>query len=229
MKFSVIISCWNDGFHMQSTLKRLRQISTTPVEVILVDGNSDDDTVVQARDWADEVIVWPRPNCGEQFHAGAKKASGDMLLFLRADTQLPGNWQQALEHLWLSPTLGAVAAAVFSVDYGAGLSLRLASWATNSAARWWGQARGDHGLCTTAHIYRQSGGYPPIPYREDLVFCERLRSLGAIAVLPECVWPSARRMRRLGVWHCAAVHLWLEARRGMGASCEDLWRSYRGP
>lgn len=228
MKFSVIIAAWNEGSQIGSALKRLRHISQqSPIEIILVDGKSDDDTVAQAKDWADQVIVHGETNRGAQFHMGAQRASGDLLLFLRPDAQPPGNWQQALEHFWLSSQREKVAATAFTVDYGVSGSFRAASFLTNLSARWTGKAGGDHGLCTTPEVYKESGGFPPFPYMEDFVFCDRLRKVGKVVVLPERIWPAARRMHQLGVVSCGANRLWLNLRFKLGASPEALWRSYR--
>lgn len=227
MKFSVIIPTWNEGSQIASSLKRLRHISqNNSIEIILVDGKSDDDTVEQARPWADQIIVHGEPNRGAQLHLGAQKASGDLLLFLRADSQPPGSWQQALEHFWLSPRHEHVAATVFSVDYGVSPLFRLTSFLSNLAARWRGKAGGDHGLCTTPAFYKQSGGFPPYPYMEDIVFCERLKRLGDVVVLPETIWPAARRMHQMGAVSSGIKSLWLNARFKLGASPEALWRSY---
>jgi glycosyltransferase involved in cell wall biosynthesis len=225
MKFSVIIATHNEGYHIGSFLKRLRQISRPePLELIVVDGGSEDDTADQARAWADQVLVHQRPNRGEQLHLGAQKAAGNMLLFLSGDAQLPGNWRQALEHFWLAPALGQVAATVFTVEFGASRTFRLASWLVNTEARWRGLADLRHGLCTTADIYRHSGGFPPVPCLEGRAFCARLRPLGRIAVLPERVWPSASRLHRYGLLGCLRRRLWLELRLQLGAAPERLWQ-----
>ena len=75
--------------------KRSRRRSTgspicarSAVEVIVVDGGSRDATVQRARMRADCVISAPRGRAW-QMNAGAAKASGDVLLFLHADTCLP--------------------------------------------------------------------------------------------------------------------------------------------
>ena len=229
MKFSVIIAACNEGAQIGSSLKRLRQISqSSPMELIVVDGGSNDDTAAEARQWADQVLTLGAPNRGLQLDAGAKKASGDLLFFLPADAQPPGNWQTALEHFWLANHPAPVAASVFTVDYGSSFSFRLVSRLANSAVQWRGLASGDHGLCTTPDLYKQSGGYPPQAYREDIVFCERLGRFGEVVRLPDRIWPAARRMHRAGPLRCALKHGWLTLRYKLGASPDDLWRSYSG-
>lgn len=223
MKFSVVIPTRNDAFHIGSSLKRLRQISTqAPLEIVVVDGASDDDTAAQAREWADQVLTHPRPNRGEQLHLGAQNATGSLLLFLRGDAQLPGIWQQVLEHFWLDPGLRGVAATAFSVEFGASPPLRLASLLSNAEARWVGSAGLHHGLCTTPEIYRHSGGFPPLPCFEDHAFCRLLRPFGRVALLPERIHPSAGRLHRHGVLGCVMRRLWGELRLKLGSRPEDL-------
>lgn len=228
MKFSVIVAAWNEGAQIGSALKRLRHISQdSPMEVIVVDGGSADDTAAQARDWADQVITLDAPNRGAQFDAGAKKAAGDLLLFLRADAQPPANWQSALEHFWLSRKAEGTAATAFTVDFGGTFPFRVASMLSNARARL-GRAGGDHGLCTTPEIYRRSGGYPPYPYMEDLAFSERLLGQGRLVLLPERIWPAARRMHQVGALRSELGKCWLGLQYRLGASPERLWRSYHG-
>lgn len=222
MKFSVIVAARNEGPQIGSSLKRLRQISqTSPMEVLVVDGGSDDGTVEAAREWADEVIALGKPNRGAQWHAGAEKATGDLLFFLRADAQPPGNWQQALEHFWLATPSGGLAASAFSVSYGTGLGLNALSMWSNARVRS-GLVSSDHGLCTTPEIYKAAGGFPQFPVLEDLEFSRRLSARGRIALLPERIRPAARHVHSGGPLSYMLRRLWLETRYKAGAKPEAL-------
>ncbi len=223
MKFSVIVAAYNEGPQIGSSLKRLRQISqTSPMEVIVIDGGSDDGTLEAARGWADEVMDLGKPNRGAQWHAGAEKATGDLLFFLRADAQPPGNWQQALEHYWLATPTEGLAATAFSVSYGAGLGLAALSLWSNARVRS-GLASSDHGLCTTPEIYKAAGGFPPFPVLEDMEFSRRLSAHGRIALLPERLRPAARHVHSIGPLAYIARRAWLETRYKMGATPEEIF------
>lgn len=225
MKFSVIVASRNEGPQIASALKRLRQISkTSPMEIIVADGGSDDGTARVAADWADSVIDLPAPNRGAQWNAGAQKAAGDLLFFLRADAQPPGNWQQALEHFWLTTQVDDVAAAVFSVDYGGGPGLRLLSAWSNARVRR-GVLTADHGICTTPEIYKEVGGFPAYPELEDFEFSLRLAKRGRIQLLPERMHAAARRVRAQGPLAYALRRVWLESRLKLGAKPEDLFHA----
>ena len=225
MKFSVVVSAHNEGPQISSALKRLRQISkTSPMELIVVDGGSDDGTVKSAKDWADQVIELSAPNRGAQWHAGAQKATGDLLFFLRADSQPPGNWQQALEYFWLATPTERVAAAGFSVNYGGGAGLRLLSAWSNARVRG-GTIGADHGVCTTPEIYQSVGGFPPFPELEDLEFSKRLAARGRIHLLPDVIHAAARRLRSQGPLTYVARRLYMETRYKMGVKPEELFKS----
>lgn len=229
MKFSVIVATRNEGAQIVHALKRLRQISRqSPMEVIVVDGASSDGTAALARDWADQVLSTPEENHGAQLDMGARKASGDLVFFLSADTQPPGNWQQALEHYWLKSQPKAVAATAFTVEYGSEIPMRLAARWVNRRVRWRGLATADHGLCTTPELYQKSGGFPAFAYGADRLFCERLSRFGKIALLPERIHPAARKLRRRGVLRLGLQRAWLDLRQRLGADPSALWRAYAG-
>lgn len=168
------------------------------MEIILVDGGSDDNTVDQARGLIEKLILLPGSRRGALWHAGAKAADGDLLFFLSADAQPPPDWQQILEHFWLSQEAKTSAATVFSIDYGGGWSYQLAGAWANGAANWAGFPTADHGFCLPPEIYRNSGGFPETGDLEDFVFARRLRRLGRIIKVQGIIHPAARRLRQVG-------------------------------
>ncbi len=74
--------------HRRSACGARAVIGQRGAEVIVADGGSRDRTVAIASPLADRVIAAPRGR-GAQMNAGAAAASGDVLLFLHADTVLP--------------------------------------------------------------------------------------------------------------------------------------------
>src|SRR5687768_3759107 len=90
MKISVIIPALNEAKSIGGVLKHLRSL-TGSFEIIVVDGGSDDDTITIAENHG--VIVKSSPKGRPlQMNYGAGLASGDILLFLHADTYLPENF-----------------------------------------------------------------------------------------------------------------------------------------
>ncbi|MDX6769226.1 MAG: glycosyltransferase [Elusimicrobiota bacterium] len=210
MKFSVIVAARNERAQLGAAMKRLRHISSqSSMELIIVDGASDDGTAEAAREWSETVIALDSPLRSAQWNAGAAKATGDLLFFLPADVHPPDAWQQALEHFWLSTPTESVAATAFSVEYGAGLPLKLLAAWSNARARG-GAATTDHGLCTTPETFKAVGGFPAVERFEDAAFCRRLASRGRVALLPNRIRPASRRIHADGAASYAIRRVWGE-------------------
>ncbi|MFH1723079.1 MAG: TIGR04283 family arsenosugar biosynthesis glycosyltransferase [Elusimicrobiota bacterium] len=229
MRFSIIVPVWNEARHIAPSLERLRAASPPErVEIVVVDGGSRDGTAQAARPRADRLVSLGAPNRGAQLHAGAEASSGDLLFFLHSDTRPPSDWCEILERFWSPERSSSAAATVFSVDYGPGWSYRLVAWGQNTRVRVRRIAYGDAGFCVPRELYVRSGGFPPAPLMEDVLFSRRLRGLGRIVLLPERIAPSARRLRANGPVVNSLRNSWIRARFALGATPERLWRDYYG-
>src|SRR5262245_64338620 len=93
MLISVVIPVLNEADTIAQTLTQLRQAGEC--QIIVVDGGSDDGTVPIARLHADVVLAVPRGRA-RQMNAGAQVATGEVLLFLHADTALPQGFPSIL-------------------------------------------------------------------------------------------------------------------------------------
>jgi len=86
MKLSVVIPTLNEAANISSLLEHL--LSTPGVaEVVVADGGSMDGTVELVR--PPVRLVRSEPGRGMQLRAGARRATGDVLLFLHADVLPP--------------------------------------------------------------------------------------------------------------------------------------------
>ena len=86
---SVVIPVLDEAANIVAALQALAPLRERGAEVIVIDGGSQDKTVALATPLADQVITSPRGRA-TQMNAGAAIARGDVLLFLHADTRLPG-------------------------------------------------------------------------------------------------------------------------------------------
>jgi len=229
VKFSIVIPTWNDGRQVGATLKRLRGTSDKEkTEIIVVDGGSKDDTIKSARQYADTVIPLGGANRGAQFNKGAGAATGEMLLFLHADAQLPGNWQSVLEEFWSSESGANAAAAVFSVHYGGGFFYALAALGANLRVSMSQVAYGESSLCTRRDTYDKAGGFPDYPMMDDVALCKRLKKQGSVVRLKEKIRPAAHHLRRVGPIRNAIRSFIVRLRFALGENPESLFRRYYG-
>jgi cellulose synthase/poly-beta-1,6-N-acetylglucosamine synthase-like glycosyltransferase len=86
---SIIIPVLNEELCIEATLRHVqRQLAPAAAEVVVVDGGSSDATVALARRCGARVVQAGRGRA-RQMNAGAAAASGDILVFLHADTRPP--------------------------------------------------------------------------------------------------------------------------------------------
>ena len=166
------------------------------VEIIVVDGGSDDATAAVAAKHGARVVRSPRGR-GRQLARGAAEASGEWLLFLHADTVPEPGWAAALAAFAAAPE-NAERAAVFrfALDDPAPAARRLER-AVASRTRVMALPYGDQGLFLSRAFHDSLGGYRDMPLYEDVdlvrrIGRRRLRSLDIRAVT------SAARYRRSG-------------------------------
>ena len=89
-KISIIVPTLNEASSIQSCLACLQSFRERGHEVLVIDGNSMDATISMTAKMADFVHSAPRGRA-VQLNFGAQKASGDLLLFVHADTRLHQN------------------------------------------------------------------------------------------------------------------------------------------
>ena len=191
---SVIIPTYNEEQHVSQILDRLRAADVR--EVIVVDSQSTDRTWELANAGSARVVS-SVPGRGPQMNGGAAVATGNILLFLHADTTLPKGFENEIRNT-LQRTNVVAGAFRLHID-AAGRLFRVLEYAINWRARWRCMPYGDQAIFLTADTFRRVGGYPDYPIMEDYELVRRLRRLGRVAIAPAAVTTSARRWLRLGI------------------------------
>lgn len=221
-RLSIILPVLDEAEGIVQVLERLQDMRRQGAEVIVVDGGSRDETAELARPLADCVIAAARGR-GAQMNAGAAQATGDILLFLHADTLLP----PAAPEVVAAAIAGGACWGRFDVHIaGTQCGLGLVAGMMNWRSRLTGIASGDQAIFVSREVFRQVGGFPLIPLMEDIVFSSRLRAVGAPACLREKVLTSGRRWERHGLWRTILNMWWLRLRFHFGASPTALAREY---
>lgn len=193
-KISIIIPVLNEASTIEQTWESLENASN--VEVIVVDGGSQDETVAITRSLGIKVLSSP-PGRACQMNAGAASATGDILLFLHADTLLPAWFDDMVRKVISQP---GIIAGAFELGIDAEQrSLRLVEKMVNWRSRYLQMPYGDQAIFLKTTVFRDIGGFPDLPIMEDFEFVRRLKRLGRIEIVPASVLTSGRRWLKLGV------------------------------
>ena len=91
-KVSLIIPAYNEELFLPQTLKRIGRalsIADGPSEIIVVDNDSLDKTREVAEAFGAQVVHAKEHNISVARNAGAKNATGEVLIFIDADTLVP--------------------------------------------------------------------------------------------------------------------------------------------
>jgi rSAM/selenodomain-associated transferase 2/rSAM/selenodomain-associated transferase 1 len=199
VKLSIIIPVLNEANDLLACLKPLQSWRQQGVELIVVDGGSDDDTLVLAREYADKAFVAARGRA-RQMNAGAKAATGRYLLFLHADTRLP---QEGLDELLVrfeSLQQHSAAWGFFPVRLSAQRwPLRVIERAMSWRSRLTSVATGDQAIFVARSLWDQLEGFADIPLMEDVELSKRLRRHSAPMIMPVAVETDSRRWESGGI------------------------------
>ena len=214
-RLSVVVPALNEARAIGATLQALAPLRARGHEVIVVDGGSSDGTAALAAGWCDRVLTAPRGRA-LQMNAGARAASGDVLLFLHADTRLP---PRADELVLDCPAWGR-----FDVRIeGRHRLLKVVAWAMNLRSRLTGIATGDQAIFVRRELFP---GFPEIALMEDIALCRVLKRIDSPSCLRERVVTSGRRWESRGVLRTIVLMWRLRLLYFLGASPEALARKY---
>lgn len=194
---SVVIPTLNAAGVLSETLRCLAQTDCEiPLEVIVADGGSVDDTALLAERDGAILIEAPRGR-GRQLARGAQAAGGDWFLFLHADTRLSPTWAQTVR-TFIADSRNRRRAGYFHFRLDdKGWSVRALEAAVLWRCRVLALPYGDQGLLISRNFYEELGGYRAVPLMEDVDLVRRigrrhLRALSARAVT------SSEKYRRDG-------------------------------
>jgi rSAM/selenodomain-associated transferase 2 len=222
-KLSIIIPVLNEGDGIAAALDALAHLRAVGTEVIVVDGGSRDATVERAQLRADRVVLATRGRA-LQMNAGAERASGDVLLFLHADTRLPAEADRVVLD-GLDQSRRVWGRFDVKID-GRSRLLPVVAWLMGLRSRLTGIATGDQAIFLRRDAFQAVGGFPAVALMEDIAICKRLKRLGRPLCLRACVTTSGRRWEKNGVLSTILLMWRLRFAYFLGADPKQLARRY---
>jgi rSAM/selenodomain-associated transferase 2 len=186
---SIIIPTLNEEENIKRCLDSL--VNIPGIEVIIVDGGSNDRTVQIARGYRGVNVVSSAKGRGVQMNLGASISHGDILLFLHADCILSGKSVLNIPHV-IENSL--VVGGAFKVKLLSDrLAYRMIEVGINLRSRIFKLPYGDQGLFVKRYLFKELGGFKKMTVCEDLDFVCRLRRYGEIMIVDKEIFASVRR------------------------------------
>ncbi len=220
---SIIIPVLNEADSLERLLSHL--VAVCPgAEVIVADGGSSDGGAAVLHRFPGIRLVGSCRGRACQMNAGASAATGDVLLFLHADTRLPAGATAAIEEALRD---ARVVGGRFDVRLASErLLLRVVGGMMNLRSRLTGISTGDQAIFVRRDVFGAMGGYAEIPLMEDVEFTGRVKRRGRLAALRLRVTTSARKWEREGILRTIALMWMLRFLYVAGVSPARLHRWY---
>lgn len=217
---SVVIPVLNEAERLPMLLDELQGIGTK--EVIVVDGGSEDGSADLAEGRAK--VVRSGPGRARQMNAGAAVATGDVLLFLHADTFLPEGALELIDKGMADPS---VVGGRFRIELDNPLFIyRMIGRMINLREAIFGGFTGDQAIFVKRDVFEALGGYRDLPLMEDLDLARRLKRAGKTVRLRAKVVTSARRWEKEGIAKTIVLMWFLRLAYLFGIDVRRLARLY---
>jgi len=227
---SIIIPVLNESENIVKLLAHLSNMSSAQnsTEIIVVDGGSADGTAQLVADFSEKkglpvLLITSEKGRAKQMNAGAKKATGEVLYFLHADSFPPKDFDRYIK---ASLNEGADAGS-FRMKFDSNHPvLKVSQWFTKFNYKFC--RGGDQSLFVKKEVFEQLQGYKEsfIIY-EDCEFIGRIYDDYTFTVINAILTTSARKYRNNGTvtlqYHFTVIHL----KKLFGASAESLSSYYQ--
>jgi len=199
-KLSVIIPTYQEEKYVAKTLSKLVKIKPT-IEIVVVDGGSQDKTANIAKQFTDKVYQIRERGISRARNHGAKRANGEILLFLDADVYPPPNFAEKVLEVFNNPTVVGATCRIMPTQS------RLAEFAffhfynflIQLCTKFKPHSRGEFLAVRKNDFLRVNGFNENMPCLEDHDLAYRLSKRGKFLFIRDLtVYESMRRFRKLG-------------------------------
>ena len=224
-KISIVIPVLNEGDTVNTIISHIKTLSCGhAVEIIVSDGDDTGSTIRKIGDKSVIRLISQRGR-GAQMNRGAKAASGDILLFLHADTFLPDNAFREIQSAISEK--GAVAGA-FDIAFDDNrLWFKVISFTASTRTRLTRIPFGDQAIFISKRYFDEIGGFLEIPLMEDVEIMKRIKKNGKrISIIPLKVKTSARKWRSGGLLCTSFRNSLIQFLYKLGVSPERLVAYY---
>lgn len=222
-EISIIIPTYNEESRIVDLLHYLKEHSDPDkVEILVVDGQSTDQTVKRVADSEFQHIISPRKGRAEQMNLGAKCSKGNILYFVHADSLPPKTFTDDIRLAVQNGFDSGSFRFAFDSDKW---HLKINSWFTRFDILMF--RGGDQTLFVRRKIFNRLGGFESYTIMEDFDFIRRLRKQTRFTVIQKDTLVSARKYRDNNYLKVNLVNLAIFIMFFLGVSQETMVNTYK--
>ncbi len=223
---SIVIPVLNEQGMLEQKLLKLKILTRqfeTQIDVIFVDGGSQDQSIELIREHGFHCIS-SKSGRACQMNAGAELAHAEYILFLHVDTDLPEDFNIVINQIKNCKPLWGF----FKLRLSNNKKIfRLLAFLINLRSALTSVSTGDQGQFFQRLAFMQSGGFLTLPLMEDIEIAKRFRKKTKPLVIGEKMESSARRWEQAGIAKTVVLMWSLRFAYWLGVDPEILARFYR--
>lgn len=223
---SLIIPVWSEAKSINENIQHVRELDADgTTEIIVVDGDPEGSTISAITIEGVRTVVAEKGRA-RQMNRGAALATGDVLLFLHADTLLPSNAFALIQDAMNDKRF---VGGAFDLGFNTKRTIfRVTESYVFFRTRLTKIPFGDQAIFIRRDFFEKIGGYRDIPIMEDVELMKRIRKRAdTICIIPAKVRTSVRRYEQEGVLFCTLRNWLLQVSYALGVSPERLMKWYR--
>lgn len=204
MLISVIIPVYNEEAALGKLIPHIRErAGSTPIEIIISDGGSTDNSCIVAQNLGAIVIKKAFLNRARQLNAGAEAAKGDLLYFLHADSSLPSPFADIIRSFYEKKNGAGCFRLTFDHQHWL---INFSSWLTRFNMK--SYQFGDQSFYVSRNIFNRLNGYDEsLLIMEDIDIVDRARKFTSLVIMPHNIITSARKYLKHGVIKTEWTHI----------------------
>ena len=222
-KISIIIPTNNESQNLPLLLSDL-SIINQEAEVIVVDSNSEDKTEEIAKIYNAKIYNSKIKSRGLQLNIGSKKAKGEWLFFIHADSRLDKNFSREIKRVLIGDK-EFIYFFKFRIN-DKKIVYRLLEILVNLRSCIFKEPYGDQGLIIHRKAYFKNNGYRKIPLMEDVDFIKRLNNKKRLRMLNVPIYTSSRKWEKNNILLQTFKNWKLRKRWIKGESIQSIYIDY---
>ena len=222
IKLSIIIPTLNESKNLPLLLSDLSEINNE-LEILIIDSTSKDKTRDIALVNGVRFYKVSKNNRGLQLNYGAKKAKGEWLLFIHADSRLQFNWSRKIENI-IRRDSNFIYYFNFKVN-NKSFTYRFLEFFVNLRCLLFKTPYGDQGLLIRKENFKNLGGYKTIALMEDFEFISRINKKN-LRSLETPIFTSSRKWEKVNFITQSIKNWELRRRWVKGENIESIYSDY---